>query len=111
MRDIAAKLRKRFLVGYNVLCLGAFLALSDFQCDFLSFSQGFKSISLDCTSMNEYIRSALRRDETKTFVIIEPFNGTGNSLSRHNYLIVKSAGRIRQVLKTYIRDRHVKCMV
>jgi hypothetical protein len=71
----------KLLLGDNVLRLGSFLTLGYFHGNFLSFFEGFESFHLDCTVVYENILSTFTLDKTKSLVIIEPFNGSGNSFA------------------------------
>jgi hypothetical protein len=70
------------LERYDVLSLGAFGAFGDCELNFLAFSQGFETLSLDGTEVSKHVRSGFLLDKTKAFSFVKPFNGS--SSSRHN---------------------------
>ena len=52
-------------------------AVDHVEGDALAFLQGLETIHGDCGEMGEKIfTAAIRRDETKTLCVIEPFDGT-----------------------------------
>ena len=69
------------LLGDNVLRLRAFLPLGHFHGNFLSFLKRFESFHLNCTVVYENILSTFALNETKPLIIVEPFNGPGNSFA------------------------------
>ena len=66
---------------YYVFCLWALGALGNCHFDFLPFAQSATTISLYCAVMHEYILAASLFDETKSFLVIKPFDGAFNLLS------------------------------
>ena len=68
------------LGGGDVLCLGTFLALRDFHRHSLTFVQGFTAFAVDRTVMYEDVLAIFLLNETITFVIAEPLDGSGYSL-------------------------------
>lgn len=69
-------LRFRILQRIYVLCLRPFLALSYFHSNFLAFVQRLSSSTVNGTKMDEYVLSTFLLNETETFLVIEPLNGT-----------------------------------
>jgi hypothetical protein len=67
--------------GEDVLGLGAFLALGNFHRDFLTLFQGPETFHLDGAVMHEDVRATLTLDEPESFVIVEPLDGSCNSIT------------------------------
>ena len=80
----------RFVRGtlnrYHVLGLGAFLSIGHRELDLLAVCQGFETITLDGTEVNENIGAAFTFDEAETFCFVEPLYGA--SYLRHIFLPV-----------------------
>jgi hypothetical protein len=72
---------KNNLIGHYIFGLRSFLSLSHFHRDLLPFFQGFETFHLDCRVVDENIRPTFALDETKSLVVIEPFNGSSNSFA------------------------------
>jgi len=53
-----------------------FLSLLDVKGHAITFAEGFKTGRINCTMMHKYIRSIFLLDESKTFVVIKPLNGS-----------------------------------
>ena len=70
-----------FLLGDNVFRLRSFLSLSDFHRDFLTFLQRLESFHLDRAVMNKHVLTAFAFDESKSFIVVEPLNGSCNSFA------------------------------
>ena len=70
----------------NVLGLRTFLPHGDFHGDFLTFFQRPSSSPIDGAEMDEHILTAGLFNEAETFFVIEPLNGTFNSLC-HIFLV------------------------
>src|ERR1044072_1761531 len=61
----------------DVRCLFAFRALHDLEGHLLTFLEGFEPIHLDGREVCKQILTTLvRRDESETFCVIEPFDRT-----------------------------------
>jgi hypothetical protein len=61
----------------NVRCLFAFRALNDLEGDLLAFLEGFEPIHLDGREVcKQILTTFIRRDESETFCVIEPFDRT-----------------------------------
>jgi hypothetical protein len=56
-----------------VLSLRALLTLGHAELHALTFSQGLKTLSVDCSEVYEYIRALVLLDEAETFSLVEPF--------------------------------------
>ena len=70
----------------NIFSLWAFLALSHFELNPLAFSQRLEAITSDLAEVSKHVWAAIvLGDETKTFLVIEPLNGTGSS--RHSHIL------------------------
>lgn len=59
----------------NVLCLGAFLAISNVELDFLAVSQGTETVALDSAEVNEHIGTIFALDEAEALAFVKPLNG------------------------------------
>lgn len=68
-------------VGHHIFGLRSFLSLRHFHRDFLPFFKGFESFHLNGSVMNENIRSTFTLDETKSLIVVEPFDGSCNSFA------------------------------
>jgi len=79
----------------HVGCLGALGTLNHIKLYCLPFFQGFKSGAFDGAEVDEDIRPILLRDETKAFLIIEPFH----SSFRHDLFLLS--------LKLWVLPTHV----
>jgi len=64
------------LLRRYVFRLWAFLTLGDDHHDFLTVTQRLSSRTVNCTVMHEYIFAACMLNESVSFFIIEPLNGT-----------------------------------
>jgi hypothetical protein len=80
-----AKLR-RSVNDLNLISLHAFLALHGYESDLLAFFQATEAGAFDSAEVNEQIRAAFRGDETKTFLVVEPFDGAGLTI-RHIFFL------------------------
>jgi len=61
-----------------VLCLGSFEAFTDGEFNLLAFLQSLTAVADDLTEVNENIAFAFTGYKSKTFFVVEPFNGSGN---------------------------------
>jgi len=52
------------------------LAFSNVKAYTISFSERLESVALDLGKVNEYVRTVVLLDETKTLCVVEPFNCT-----------------------------------
>lgn len=52
--------------------------MNDIKLYFLTFRQGFKTISSDGGIVNKHILTIITGDETKSFVVVKPLNSTSN---------------------------------
>jgi hypothetical protein len=75
------------------------LTLGYFHGNFLSFLKTFESLHLDRAVVDKYILSAFSLNESKSFIVVEPFYGSGHSFACHNYLVKKLASRSQRLLK------------
>lgn len=71
---------------YDVLCLGAFLALGHSELNALAFQKSFEAVARNRAEMGENIRARLLLDEAKTFCFVKPFNSA--SSCRHNNFLI-----------------------
>src|SRR2546423_15507435 len=70
----------RILTDLGHVCsLWSFLALHDFELDFIAFSERLETASADRAEMNEHVRSAFPRDEAKSFGVVEPFDRSSDA--------------------------------
>jgi len=74
------------LFGDYVFRLWTFLALCHFHGHLLTFLEGFESFHLDSAMMNKDILSTLALNESKTFIVVEPLDGSTDSFACHIYL-------------------------
>ena len=72
-----------------VLCFGSFRAINNFKADCLTFGQRLKPIPLDSGIMNKHVSALLLGNESKTFGLVEPFNGPFYH-NCHTSLIIKN---------------------
>jgi len=72
-----------------VFCFGSFRAINNFKADCLTFGQRLKPIPLNGRIMNKYIPAILLGNESKTFGLVEPFNGPFYH-NCHTSLIIKN---------------------
>jgi hypothetical protein len=86
-----------FLLGGYVFSLRALLTLRHFHGNFLTFLEALESFHLDRAVMDEYILSALSLNKSKSFVVVEPFNGSGHSFACHINLLKKLASRSQRL--------------
>jgi hypothetical protein len=63
----------------DVLSLGAFLPLDDFELNVIAFLEAFVAFRLDGTVVDEHIRAVIAADETEALSVVEPFHFTFNS--------------------------------
>jgi hypothetical protein len=63
-------------------------SLLDRELDLLILLQGAESIALDGGVMDKYVLCALTGDESISFGIIEPFDGSGLSFSHFSYSLI-----------------------
>lgn len=89
--------------GGYVLCLRAFLTLGDFHRHRLAFVQGFAAFAVNCAVVDEHILAVFLLNETITFVIAEPFYGSGYSLChiKHSLISVSNRTGAKRVGVTY----------
>jgi hypothetical protein len=65
--------QKKLKLHYLYICSSrTFLPLFNIKADLVSLVQGFESFHLDRGMMDEYIRTILLLDKTKTLLIAEP---------------------------------------
>jgi len=76
------------LGNLDFFSLQAFLALGDYERDALTFLQGLEARALDRAEMHEQVITAFRRDEAKTFGVVEPLDCTALTI-RHVTLPLK----------------------
>jgi len=88
----ALQAKSRLLNRYDILCLGAFIALSNSELDFLAFSQRFVSVACNSAEMRKYVGSGFLLDEAKTFGVIEPFYSSSSSRHSHNPIFSRVVG-------------------
>jgi hypothetical protein len=80
---------KTALCRLYLFCLRAFLALGDNHGHFLAFLEGFEAVNLDSGMVHKHIRSFFTLDKPKTFVVVEPLDGTCNFVRHINlYLLL-----------------------
>ncbi len=60
----------------NVGCLKPFRALCNLEFDGIAFLEGFKSLLLDGSVVDENIRFVLLRDESKALCVVEPLHSS-----------------------------------
>ena len=61
-----------------VLCLGSFEAFTNGEFNLLSFLQGLTAVADDLTEVDENVAFAFTGYKSKTFFVVEPFNGSSN---------------------------------
>jgi hypothetical protein len=66
-------------LGY-VRGLRAFLTLDDLELDFVAFLETFVALAADSAVMNKYIRAIVSADKTVAFRVIEPLDGSFQSI-------------------------------
>jgi hypothetical protein len=66
------------LGGSYILRLRTLGTLGDPHGNFLTLGQGLASTAVDGTVMNECILAVFLRNKTKSFLIVEPLDGSGN---------------------------------
>jgi len=71
--------------GDHIDGLKPLLTLRDFHRDFLSFLQGFESLSLDGAVVHEHILPAFLFDKAESLAVIEPFDRSRYPLTRHDF--------------------------
>ena len=71
---------------YYVLGLGAFLSIGHRELDLLAVGQGFETITLYGTEVNENVGAAFALDKAEALGFVEPLNGA--SYLRHILLPV-----------------------
>jgi hypothetical protein len=81
--------------------LQPFGSLFDRELDFLVFIQRTESFTFDARVMDEYVVSGFTGDETISFGIIEPFDGSGLSFTHLSYSLIdvnlaKQWGKIKK---------------
>jgi len=76
------------LGGSDVLGLWTFLTLGDFHRHRLAFLQALAAFAIYCTVMHEYVLAVFLLNETITFVIAEPFDGSGYSLCHIKHSLI-----------------------
>lgn len=64
----------------DIFGLRTFLALSNGELDLLSFDESFETRSDDRAIVGEHVGSGILFDETETFGLVEPFNGSFNGI-------------------------------
>ncbi|KQA23410.1 hypothetical protein AAY55_10005 [Vibrio metoecus] len=62
------------LQNFDAFSLWTFLALSDHEFHFLTFSQSAETVTLDCAEVSKNVRTVFLLDETKTFSFVEPIS-------------------------------------
>ena len=62
----------------DVLRLGTFLAVGDFELHFLPVSEGAETIALDRAEMHEDVGAVLAFNEAESLALVKPFNGAGS---------------------------------
>lgn len=67
----------------NIFCLRAFGALGNRKFYGLTFSQRLEAAASNVAEVSKNIGAGFLCDETKTFGLIKPLNGTGSCI-RHN---------------------------
>ncbi len=73
----------------NVLRLRTLWPVNQVKSYFLTFGQGFVTITCDRRVVDENVRAAFTFDEAETLCIVEPLHFTTLSLSfTHNYLLL-----------------------
>lgn len=71
----------------NIRSLWALRALGNFELNLLAFVQGFETRAFDFVGMGEYVLAAVGwGNETITFGVIKPFNGSSNSFRHPTFL-------------------------
>ncbi len=74
---LTSELWLRFeLESLNVLCLPAFRTLHDIKLHCLTLLKAAEALRLDSGVVDENVFAALPADETETFRIVKPLNGT-----------------------------------
>ena len=63
----------------NVVSLGAFLPLNNFELNIIAFLEAFVAFRLDGTVVDEHIRAVIAADKAEALCIVEPFHFTFNS--------------------------------
>ena len=81
------------LGGRNVLGLRTFLALGNFHRHRLAFVQRFTAFAVNRTVMNEHVLAVFLLNESITFVIAEPFDGSGYSLCHIKHSLISVSNR------------------
>src|SRR5690606_40113960 len=76
----------------NLVSLHALLTLHSDEADFLAFFQALEAIAFDRAEVHEQIRTALGSDETKTFLVVKPLDGTVLTI-RHVFVSLKLNSR------------------
>jgi hypothetical protein len=61
-----------------ICCLRTFLALNDVKLHFLTFGQGFETITLNSGIVHKHIFSVFTGNKPKSFIIVKPLNFTSN---------------------------------
>lgn len=69
---------------YYIRSLGSLLSFNDLELYSITFSKGFEAATSNRAVVNEDVRTTLPREESVTFRVIEPLNGTGDA--RHDAL-------------------------
>jgi hypothetical protein len=64
------------LQDYNVFCLRTLLPTRFGKTNGLSFGQSFETRSLDGTEMHEQVAAVVPADETESFALVEPLDGS-----------------------------------
>jgi hypothetical protein len=83
------------LEGFNVRSLQALRALLDGKFYLLAFVEVAEAIALDSGEVDEYIRTAVTRNETIAFAAVEPFDRTDYTF-RHFCLLAKKRKIVRR---------------
>ena len=60
-----------------ILCLRAFLAVSDSELDFLAVGQSLESVALDRAEMHKDVRAIFTLDKAETLGLVKPLNSAG----------------------------------
>jgi len=72
---------RTFLFGDNVFRLRPFLTLCHFHRDGLTFLKRFESFHLNRAVMDKNILATLTLNESKSFIVVEPLDSSGNSFA------------------------------
>ncbi len=90
VRRLSRLLALAVLVGGDVLGLRTFLALGNFHRYLLPFLESLAAITIYRTMMNKHILAVFLLDKTITFLIAEPFDGSGYSFCHIKYSLISN---------------------